>query len=189
MAKKIEYEYIQYKRGSINNNINALSRNAPPVVMPLLKELSIDPDPSSEESLFSFPNKQQPLVQESIEASGIVATTPPRLLMPENSTLPEIQEPIIEEFDESNNEPYLSLDSRREEDNNDLFLSDSILIGRSNETNIRLNIIDSRESLLKQKNNLVIFIYKSGAPFDNDAKELHKAELLPQFHNVMYERA
>jgi len=39
-------------------------------------------------------------------------------------------------------------------------------------TNIRLNIIDSREDLLKQKDNLIILIYKSGAPFDNEAKKL-----------------
>jgi len=99
--------------------------------------------------------------------------------MPEHSTLPEIQEPIIEELYESNNEPYLSLESSSEEDDNDLFLFDSIPIGRSDGTNVRLNIIDSREGLVKQKDNLVIFIYKSDAPFDNEAKELRKAELLP----------
>jgi len=35
--------------------------------------------------------------------------------------LSEIQEPIIEEFDESNNEPYFSLDSSSEKDDNDPF--------------------------------------------------------------------
>jgi len=43
----------------------------------------------------------------------------------------EIQEPIIEEFDESNNEPYLNLDSSSEENENDLFLCESIPIGQN----------------------------------------------------------
>jgi len=80
-------------------------------------------------------------------------------LIPKRPTLPEIQEPLIEEFNEANNESYLSFNSSSEEDEADLFLSDSIPIGRSNQTNIRLNIIESREGLLKQKDNLVVFIY------------------------------
>jgi len=52
-----------------------------------------------------------------------------------------------------------------------------------------MNIIESREKLLKQKDNLVIFICQNGAPFDNGAVELQKAKLLPQFNDVMYERA
>jgi len=78
----------------------------------------------------------------------------------------------------------LSLESSSEEEDNELFLSDSIPIGRSDKTNIRLNVIDSRENLLKQKDNLVIFIYSNSAPFDNGAKELHQAELLPLFRDV-----
>jgi len=98
-----------------------LSRNPPlAIAMPLFKELPIDPDLSSEESLFSFFHEKQPLIQDPTEVSGIIATTPPHLLTPERSTLSEIQEqPIIEEFDESNNEPYLSLDSNSEKDDND----------------------------------------------------------------------
>jgi len=92
------------------------------VVMPLFKELPNDPYLSSEESLFSFPNEQQSLLRDSIKASNIIRATPP-------STLPEIQKPFIEEFDESSNEPYFSLDSSSEEDDNDLFLSDSTSIG------------------------------------------------------------
>jgi len=85
-----------------------LSRNSPfAVVIPLFKELPIDTDPSSKESLFSFPHEQQSLLQDSTEAN-IITTTPPRLLTPEHTTLSEIQQPIIEEFDESNNEPYLT---------------------------------------------------------------------------------
>jgi len=106
-----------------------LSRNPPfAVVIPLFKELYIDP--SSEELLFSFPHEQQSLLQNSTEAN-IITTTSPRLLTPEHTTLLEILEPIIEEFDESNNEPYLSLDSSSEEDENDSFLSDFIPIGQN----------------------------------------------------------
>jgi len=77
-----------------------LSRNPPlAVVMPLLKELPIDPDPSSDESLFSFPNEQQPLIQNPTETNN-VTTMQPLSFTPEHSTLPESQEPIIEEFNE-----------------------------------------------------------------------------------------
>jgi len=86
--------------------------------MPLVKETSNDPDPSSEESIFSFPHEQQPLTQDS-GGSSTIATTPPHLLTPEHLTLPETQSPIVEEFDESNDEPYLSLDSNSEEDETD----------------------------------------------------------------------
>jgi len=158
-TKLAEYEYdIQYKKGNLNN-VDALSRNPPlAVVMPLLKDLPTDSDSSSDESLLSFPNEQQPLIQNLTEANNIVITQP-RLFTPEYSTLSEIQEPIMEEFNETNDETYLSLDSSSEEDDNDLFLSDYISIGRNDKTNIRLDIIDSRGNLLKQKDNLVIFIY------------------------------
>jgi len=115
---------------------------------------------------------------------------PEQPVLPEiQESITEIQEPLIEEFNKSNNESHLSFNSSSEEDEADLFLFDSIPIGRSHQTNIRLNIIESRESLLKQKDNLVIFIYKNGEPFDNGAKELHEAKLPIQFKNIMYERA
>jgi len=193
-TKLAEYEYdIQYKKGSLNNNADALSRNPPlAITMPLAKGTSNDAEPSSEESIFSFPQERQPLIQEiqdSTEPDNIVAITPPHPHTPERLALPEAQGPIIEEFDELNEEPLLSFDSSSEEDDNDLFLSDSIPIGRSDRTIVRFNIIESRDNLLKHKDNLVIFIYQNGAPFDNGAKELHKAELLPKFQNIMYERA
>jgi len=69
-----------------------LSRNPPlAITMPLFKELPNDPDSSSEESLFSFPNEQQPLIRDPTEASGVIATTPPRSLTPKRLILPEIQ--------------------------------------------------------------------------------------------------
>jgi len=197
-TKLAEYEYdIQYKKGSLNNNADALSRNPPlAITMPLIKGTSNDPDSSSDESLFSFPNEQQPLIQDSTEVSSEVAITMPhspiheRPISPEiQETITEVQEPLIEEFNESNDESHFNFNSSSEEDEADLFLSDSIPIGRSNQTNIRLNVIESRESLLKQKDNLVIFIYQNGEPFDNGAKELHKAKLLTSFKNIMYERA
>jgi len=52
-----------------------------------------------------------------------------------------------------------------------------------------LNIIETRDSLLQQKDNLVIFITLDDAPFDNGAKELHEADLLPKYENIVYERA
>jgi len=196
-TKLAEYEYeIQYKKGSLNNNADALSRNPPlAITMPLHKELLVDPESSSDESLFSFPTEQPrssgpTLIQNPAETCDVTVDTP-LLPTPERPVTPEILQPIVEEVGESDgitNGAYLS-DSSSEDDDNNLFLSDSIPIGRSDKTNIRMNIIESRESLLKQKDNLVIFVCKNGAPFDHGAKELQKAELLPVFKDIMYERA
>jgi len=96
--------------------------------MPLHKELLVDSDSSSDESLFSFLTEQlkgsSPLIQDPTEARGIIANAP-LLLTPEHFAPPETSQPIIEEFNEPNNESYLILDSSSEEDDNDLFLSDS----------------------------------------------------------------
>jgi len=50
-----------------------------------------------------------------------------------------------------------------------------------------LNIIETRANLLQQTDNLVIFITLDGATFDNGAKELHEADLLPKYEDVVYE--
>jgi len=75
-TKLAEYDYdIQYKKGSLNNNADALSRNPPlAITMPLIKNTSNDPDYSSHESLFSFPSLQQSLIQDSTEVSNEIAS-------------------------------------------------------------------------------------------------------------------
>jgi len=162
--------------------------------MPIYRELPIEQDYSSDGSLFSFPKEQSkrnegsPLIQEPNEDEDIIPDTP-SLLTPEPLLLPEDPQSIMEESNESINETCLDSESSSEEEDNNLFLSDSIPVGPNQKTNLRMNILESRENLLKQKDNLVIFVCQNGVPFDNGAKELYRAKLLPQFKDIMYERA
>ena len=194
-TKLEEYEYeIQYKKGSLNNNADALSRNPPSAIMlPFTTENNND---SSDGSLFSFP-KEPPHERPPRKPNIITNPILPDSNIPSTST--QLSPPIPRETDyerinEDANEPYFSFESDTEDESDDetdsLFLADTIPINRRNEdTNVRLNIISSRESLLKQRDNIVIFICQDGAPFDNGARELSEAGLLPNYRDIMYERA
>lgn len=190
-TKLAEYDYdIQYKKGSLNSNADALSRNPPVALMLPLTTNNLND--SSDESLFSFPHRTMSNV-----------TTTPResnnLILPNQSLNPSSQELTIEEIYDDPTETYFSLESDDDDDDdaddmNDLFVTDSVparIPGTaiSDETNIRTNIIYSRENLLKQHDNLVIFIYTNGRPYDNGAKEFYKESLLPKYKDIMPERA
>lgn len=174
-TKLAEYEYdIQYKKGSLNHNADALSRNPPSV-----RTLSLTvqpPDPDSDESLDEEILANFEPVEDELEE------IPPS---------PEPQELIVEEVNEETNESHFSLESDTESDDSEhLSLPpDSVPTEINEQVNEQPKTIDSRDSLLKQKDNIVIFIYMSGAPFDNGAKELQKAGQLPQYRDIVYERA
>jgi len=53
----------------------------------------------------------------------------------------------------------------------------------------QLVVTKNRDSLLKQADNHVIFIYLNGTPLDNGAKEYQTANLLPNYQDLTYERA
>lgn len=88
-----------------------------------------------------------------------------------------------ERINDDANKPYFSFESDTEDesdgDTDTLLFADSIPIStRKEDTNIRLNIISSRENLLKQRDNIVIFIYQDGMLF-NMQKNYLKLDYFP----------
>lgn len=97
-------------------------------------------------------------------------------------------EEIIEESVSSESAP--SEDSEIEDDSdNDITIPTDpgpLLI---NENPLLLKFVHSRDSLLRQKDNIVIFIFVNGDPYDNGSRELDKQNLLPPDKTLTYERA
>lgn len=115
-----------------------------------------------------------------------VATTPRIELLPPEP--PDI---------EINNCSELSINDLKLEDFSDLsdseteneILLSQIISAQERGRSDRVKINYSRNELALQKNNLVIFISMNGIPFDNGAKELLAASLLPQHKTLIFERA
>lgn len=191
-TKLAEYDYdIQYKKGSLNHNADALSRNPPSAVM--LPLTTPDLNDSSDESIFSFPRVPPPSSLVPIERSLTPHATFPS---PDPSPSHNPRSLVIEEIDDHEEANFhfsseSDSDDGSEEEVDDIFLADSIPVGNKDQSkpDMRLNIIVSRENLLKQRDNIVIFIDTNGTPFDNGANELYKADLLPKYRDIVYERA
>ncbi|KAL6427141.1 hypothetical protein ACFW04_008643 [Cataglyphis niger] len=157
--KLAEYEYeIQYKKGSLNNNADALSRNPPTnYILPLFTANPVDE--SSNESTFSFEQDNQSAFKQT------------DITIEEYFSDDEMDRTIANS-DEDSNQYEEIIDLNDEPQNTD-----------------RIIITENRDSLLKQSDNHVIFIYLNGTPFDNGAKEYQEANLLPNYQDLMYERA
>jgi len=164
-----EYDYdIHYKKGSLNNNADALSRNPSSVVtLPLISfpfNLKLT---TPDESLL-------PLLRESNIIDGPISD-----IASQNPYIPTNQPFYMNESlangiqEGNNNEPddYESFSEVSVSDDveQELPLVDNapIIIEFPAQTP---NIIETRDSLLQQKDNLVIFITLDGAPFDNGAE-------------------
>jgi len=166
----------------LNNNADALSRNpSSAITLPLISlpfKLKLT---TPNESLL-------PLLRES----NIIDESIPDIASQNPSTstnqLSRMNESLANEFQEgNNNEPddYESFSevSVSDDDEQELLPVDNAPI--ITELPVQTpNIIETCDSLLQQKDNLVIFITLDGVPFDNGAKELHETDLLPKYEVI-----
>jgi len=170
----------------LNNNADALSRNPPSAItLPLISvpfKLKLT---TPDESLFPLLRKSNIINEPIPDIASQNLSTP--------TNQPHMNESFANEFQEgNNNEPddYESFSevSLSDDDEQELLPIDNAPIITELPAQTP-NIIETRDSLLQQKDNLVIFITLDGTPFDNGAKELHEADLLPKYKDVVYERA
>ncbi|KMQ89576.1 enzymatic polyprotein endonuclease reverse [Lasius niger] len=180
-TKLAEYEYvIQYKKGSLNNNADALSRNPPTdYVLPLTFAANrVGESSNNATSHYEC--------EPSTSAPNNDIIDPPTEFAPP-SPPPGRTNVTIEEYssdDEFNDDDRTSIDL--EEINNQY--EEILDLNEERRNTDQILITESRDSLLKQSDNHVIFIHVNGTPFDNGAKEYQEANLLPNYENLTFER-
>ncbi|XP_036140388.1 uncharacterized protein LOC118644842 [Monomorium pharaonis] len=187
--KLSEYDFeIKYKKGTLNNNADALSRNPPENhVFPLI---NADQDDSSDESLFFSSNKNRTTPQ-----------TPPPNTNNENRISIETHDDYVD-MNASQNSNHENLEeisdyTKSDTDDDEEYYDELLTPISTPHEQIPLlplalqepTIDKTRENLLSRKDNHVIFIYLNGTPFDNGAKQYSEANLLPNYENLTYERA
>ncbi|XP_050462030.1 uncharacterized protein LOC126857007 [Cataglyphis hispanica] len=185
-TKLAEYEYeIQYKKGSLNNNADALSRN-PPIncILPLFTANPVDE--SSNESTFSFERRPRRPISNREMSSSPIDFSPYNQQLEDNQSASEQPNITIEEYFSDGDEMDRII-ANSDEDSNQY--EEIIDLNDEPQNTDRIIITENRDSLLKQSDNHVIFIYLNGTPFDNGAKEYQEANLLPNYQDLMYERA
>ncbi|XP_025155003.1 uncharacterized protein LOC112588630 [Harpegnathos saltator] len=190
-TKLAEYEYeIQYKKGTLNSNADALSRN--PIVTTLPLNFNNE---DSNESLFTFPPEQQnPNTNESVHPSSSRDTPDPvPVIEPPRVHTPVILQnthviPEIDTDDESLLSDHLDDSSDSSEEIFDA-LSIPAEIGDIVRNPTLLKVKLTRDSLMSQKDNHVVFIKGDGTPFDNGSNEYEKTNKLPSYTNIILERA
>ncbi|KAL6420931.1 hypothetical protein ACFW04_013610 [Cataglyphis niger] len=184
-TKLAEYEYeIQYKKGSLNNNADALSRNPPTnYILPLFTANPVDE--SSNESTFSFERRPRRPISDRQMSSSPIEFSPYNQQLEDNQSASKQTDITIEEYF-SDDEMDRTI-ANSDEDSNQY--EEIIDLNDEPQNTDRIIITENRDSLLKQSDNHVIFIYLNGTPFDNGAKEYQEANLLPNYQDLMYERA
>ncbi|KAL6419359.1 hypothetical protein ACFW04_011440 [Cataglyphis niger] len=184
-TKLAEYEYeIQYKKGSLNNNADALSRNPPTnYILPLFTANPVDE--SSDESTFSFERRPRRPISDRQMSSSPIEFSPYNQQLEDNQSASKQTDITIEEYF-SDDEMDRTI-ANSDEDSNQY--EEIIDLNDEPQNTDRIIITENRDSLLKQSDNHVIFIYLNGTPFDNGAKEYQEANLLPNYQDLMYERA
>ncbi|XP_011868563.1 PREDICTED: uncharacterized protein LOC105562377 [Vollenhovia emeryi] len=200
-SKLLEYEYeIKYKKGTLNNNADALSRN-PPVnfIFP------IDSGDDSDEFLFSprsriiTPLLPLPAPNSPDPSNSSVTNPANRMNMSLNSPhddYVEMSNPAseltIEEIPMSSDD---ELSSDSDHDYEEIFThvttpyENRRLHYIEYNVNQAPNIIEVRNNFLEQKGVHAIFIQVNGMPFDQGAQLYYNANLLPKYEHLTYERA
>lgn len=186
-TKLAEYEYeIHYKKGKLNSNADALSRNPPSTKEINNEELNTTEkslcyplivNESSDESLFSVPTTSRK-ASDSINRN-LEERFEDEVVLNSNDPIEEIEEDVTNDTDDS------SVDDS-------IFQQDSVpadIEPTTKQSQSSIDIKETRETLLARKDNHVIFIELNGLPFDHGAKEYHYNNLLPVYSDLLLERA
>jgi len=195
-TKLAEYDLeIKYKKGTLNSNADALSRN--PVETQLYPLVEANEENSSDESIYSFNRRNRNLSLIPYDNQVNPLSIPPSHNGDyiEMAPLRKLNETIIEEIQNSENEDNIITDSDSDSDDSECYeeIIEPVsvpyekipLIPKDKEIFIQ----NTRENLLNRKDNHVIFIHLNGTPFDTGSDLYAKANLLPRYENLTYERA
>jgi len=197
-TKLAEYDFeIKYKKETLNSNTDALSRN--PVETQLYPLVEVNEENSSDESIYSFNQQNQNLSLVPYNKDNQV--NPSTNIPPSHNSdylemapLRKYNETIIEEILNSESEENIITDSNSGSDDSECYeeIIEPVsvpyekipLIPKDKEISIQ----NTRENLLNRKDH-VIFIHLNGTPFDTGSDLYAKANLLPKYENLTYERA
>ncbi|XP_036148743.1 uncharacterized protein LOC118647611 [Monomorium pharaonis] len=170
-TKLAEYEYeIKYKKGQLNYNADALSRNPPDVVaLPLSTNDVTPPRPPSPDVIIEECSENGDSDDEDNENGSSHNEYDPNQF---TETDNEGDEPSYEEIIEPTH-----------------IQRNIVPTTQGEQPLVRLTVKETRDNLLDRPDNHVIFIHLNGTPFDSGAREYQKRNLLPKYQNLNYERA
>lgn len=199
-TKLSEYQYeIRYKKGTLNNNADALSRNPPVNIAIPVFAVEEEDNHSSDESIFShqpqISHKKRTTDVNRIPTKSLVQIEPPgrdHLSEHEDMNSSSNQGITIEEVSDSEDSQDTATSTHTNADYAEIFDSNIVPYGQAHRDPppwSTARIREVRDNLLKQKDNHVIFINLNGTPYDNGAKLYQEANLFPKYEGLTYERA
>lgn len=175
--KLMEYDYkVTYKPGKVNANADALSRNP-------IQLLPLNGESDSDESIFSTQPPQIPSGQTS--AGGAPVETADRPTTLDEPEIPCGHETNADDDRDNNEQEQIYITETEEsgsDTDSDASSSDHELMDNVNEPYVwgRSNVHEIRNKFSKQKDNLVIFVSKSGDPCDKGSRMLSEENRLPE---------